>query len=155
MAWSYDNGLHILLLHSVIDIAVLSCLSGACSATVGLSSFNNIGMFVKTIFRGRPLGLSSPAGAFLFSKSVSFNDHLTSNFAPCSDSSIYGSLAMTTCFVWGAQMRKCFDVSGLYPMRIPSQTLWWSDFTLFSSGILQKARLPKIWIWWRSYCRPV
>ncbi len=136
MTWSYDDGLHILLLHSVINITVSSCLLGTYSATVGLSSFNDIVMSIKTIFWSRLLGLGSSAGAFFFSEGVLFNGHLASNFTPFSDLSMYGLLVMTICFVWGAQIRKCFNVSELYPMRILFQTLWWSDFTLFSSGIL-------------------
>ena len=123
MALLYDVGLRILLLHSVIDIAISVCSSfGASSATVGLSFFNNIVASVEIIFLSLSLGLGSPAGAFLFNNGVLSKGHLVKNFAPCSDLSMYSSLAMTTCFVCEAQIQRCFDVSGLYPMRIPFQT---------------------------------
>ena len=103
MALLYNVDLHILLLHLMIDIVVSVCSSfGATSATVGLSFFNNIVAFVKIIFLGLPLGLCFSAGAFLFNESILSKSHLVNNFAPCSDLSTYGLLAMTTHFVYGA-----------------------------------------------------
>ena len=123
MALLYDVGLRILLLYLVINLAVLVCSSfGAFSATVGLLFFNNIIVSVEIIFLGFLFGLGSPAGAFHFSKNVSSKGHLVNNFALRSDLSMYGSLTMTTCFVCEAQIWRCFDVSGLYPIRILSQT---------------------------------
>ena len=105
----------------MIDIAVsVYSLFGVSSAIMGLSFFNNIVASVEIIFLGLFLGLGSLAGAFLFNESILSKSHLVNNFAPCSDLSLYGSLAMTTCFVCGAQIQKCFDVLGLYSMRISS-----------------------------------
>ena len=148
MALLYDVGLRILLLHSMIDIAVSVYSSfGAFSAIVGLLFINNIVTFIEIIFLGLLFGLGFPTDAFFFNKGISSKGHLVINFALCSDSLMYSLLAMTTCFVCGAQIQKSFDVSGLYPIRIPSQTFRWSDFTLFSSRILQNAKLPKIQMW--------
>lgn len=103
MALLYDVGSRILLLHSVIDIVILIYLSfGTFSTTVGLSFFNNIVTSVEIIFLGLPLGLGFPAGAFFFNDGVLSKDHLVNNFAPCSNSLMYGLLAMTICFVCGA-----------------------------------------------------
>lgn len=148
MAFLYDIGFYILLLHSMINITILVCfLFGAFFASMGLSFFNNNLVFVEIIFLSRPLSLGSPIGAFLFNKSVLSKSHLVNNFASYSNLSIYSLLIMTTYFVCKDQIQKCFDVLGLYLMRIPSQPFWWFDFTLFSFEILQKAKLLKIWIW--------
>lgn len=40
-------------------------------------------------------------------------------------------------------------------MRIPFQSLWCSDSTLFSSEMLEKGKLLKIQIWRSFYCRSV
>ncbi len=144
-ASSYNVGSWVLLLDSVIDIATSSTslrwsfpsvgsqgvgFPGVGSPGVGLGFVTSVAM----CFCGLSLGLGSPAGAFLFDEGAVSNGHLLNSLAPCSDSSMYGSLAIITCFV----------VSGLYSMRMPCQTLWQSDFDLFSFGILHKARLPNI-----------
>ena len=139
----YNVGSWILLLDSVIDIATSSTSLRWSSTGVVIS--------IAICFCGLFLGLGSPAGAFFFDLVAVSKGHLLSSLAPCSGSSMYGSLAMTTCLVCGAQTRKCFIVSGLYPMRMPCQTLWWSDFDLFSSEMLHKARLPNMRTCWRSY----
>ena len=169
-ASSYKVGLWILLLDSVIDIATSSTSSlwsfpSLVSQVVGSSGVGSPGVgspgvgspvvgsqgvgsgFVTSIaicFRGLPLGLSSPAGAFFFDEAAVSNGHLLSSLVFCSDSSKYGSLAMITYLVFGAQAQKCFVVSGLYPMKMPCQTFWQSNFDLFSSGMLHKARRSNI-----------
>lgn len=52
MALLHDINLHILLLYSIIDIAILSCfLFEICSTTIiGLLRLNNIIVFAKIIF---------------------------------------------------------------------------------------------------------
>ena len=127
VASSYDVGLCILLLYSVIDIAVSGRSSMGVSAGLSISSkfvasVKVVGASVAVILRGLPLGRGSPAGVFLFDGIDASKGHSLNNFAPFSDLSMYGSLAIITCFVCGAQTRKCFAILGLYPMSIPFQT---------------------------------
>ena len=114
--------LHILLLYSVNDIAILSFLFDVCSAIIDLSFFNNINISNEIIFWTLFLDLGFSASTFLFSKNVSSHGHFVNSFAPFSDLSIYGLLEMITYFGERAQIQKCFDVSGLYSMRILFQT---------------------------------
>lgn len=97
MALSYNVSLYILLLHSMIDIAIMSySLCGVFLAIVGL--LTNMA-FVVVIFRGFLLGLSSFARTFFFIEGVLSRGHLVNSFASFSDLSMYSTLAMTTCLV--------------------------------------------------------
>lgn len=89
----YDVYSVILLLDSVIDIAT--------SATSPWLS--DIAVFSMTIyFFGLLLGFGSPAGAFLFDKSIISKGHFPNNLASRSNLPTYSLLAMTTSFVCGA-----------------------------------------------------
>ena len=83
----------------MIDIAILGSLFDACSAIIGMSFFDNIIASVGIIFWSLPLGFGSSVGAFFFSEDVSSNGYFINSFAPFSDSSMYGLLAMITCFI--------------------------------------------------------
>lgn len=148
MALSYDVVLYTLLLYLVINIAISSCFLSRVFPTI--VSLLIIVASIEIIFHDLPLGFDFPISTFLFIKSVSSKDHLVNSFALFSNLLIYSLLATTTYFVCRAQIQKFFEILGLYPMKIPSKTLWWSNFMLFSSKILHKARLPKIWTWGRS-----
>lgn len=102
IALLYNIGLCIFLLHSVIDIAVSSCfLSKLFSNIVGMLI---IVASMGCTFCGLLLDLGSPASAFLFAKDVSSMGHLVNSFAPFSDLLIYGSFAITICFVCRTQI---------------------------------------------------
>lgn len=122
----YDVGSYILLLYLVIDIAV--SVQSLIGVSAGLSISNKfvtlaevVEAFIVVILRGLPLDCGSPTGVFLFGRIDVSKSHSINNFAPCSDLSIYGSLAIITCFVYGAQTQKCFAILGLYPMSISFQ----------------------------------
>ena len=69
MALLYDISLRILLLHLLIDIAVLVySLFYTLSATMDLLFSNNIVASIRIIFLSLPFSLSSFAGAFFSTK---------------------------------------------------------------------------------------
>lgn len=105
MTLLYDNGLCILLLHLMIGIVVLICfLLDNYFVIVDLLFFNNINIFIKTIFQGRLFGLDSFTNAFFLNKNVLFNGYLASNFISYFYLLIYDLLVMTTYFVYGVEM---------------------------------------------------
>lgn len=137
MVLLYNIDWCILLLYLIIDIIIPVCsLFGAFFATIGLLFFNNIIASIKIIFLSFSFYFCSSTDTFHFNKGVLFKSHLINNFIPCSDLSMYGLFTMTICFVCEAQIWRCFDIQGLYLIRILFQTFWWSDFTFFSSRIL-------------------
>ena len=136
IALLYVFGLCILLVDSMIDIAI-SCLCKLLllllplllsvwgivfSNTTGVISTWATDYSITKRFHGRSLGSGSSARVFCF-KEVSIG-HFSSSLAPYSDLLIYGLLIIMTCFVWGAQTRKCFEVSGLHLISMPCQTFW-------------------------------
>ncbi len=123
----YDAGSYILLLYLVIDIAISGqSLMGVSAGLLISSKFvalaKVVGASVVVILRGLPLDHGFSAGAIFFDRIDAFKSHSINNFARCSDLSIYGSLAIITYFVCGAQIRKCFAILGLYSISISFQT---------------------------------
>lgn len=109
--------------------------------------FIDIAIFVTIYFWSLSLGLGFLSSAFFFDNDAISKSHFLKNLAPYINLSIYGLGRMITCFISGTHTQKCFVVSALYFIKMFCQTLWQSDFDFFSSEILHKARLPKIWIY--------
>lgn len=131
MASLYIFSLQILLNALKIDIANFYVVIIIGGYSVGGCSINGysvllstlflstawliLGLLVKMTFLGLCQGLSSLTGAFYFFVLMAgvLISHCINNLALCLVSSIYGLLAIITCLIYRAQMRKCFVVSGL------------------------------------------
>ena len=128
---------------SIGDCSIDSCSIGDCfigSYFILLlipflsSAWLILGLLIKTTFLGLSQSLSSLTNTFRFFVLMAgvLIDHCVNNLAFCLVSSIFGSLAIITCLICGAQTRKCFVMSGLYSMKILSQAFWKLDLDLLS-----------------------
>ncbi len=97
-------------------------------ALVELSLAVCVGVGAETsdrAFLGHPIGFGLLVGSLRLR--FDWMGYSTSSLALGFDSSMYGSVAINSCLVFGAQMRICLTMSGLYPMNIPYQFFWMSD----------------------------
>ena len=69
------------------------------------------------------LDFDSLAGAFCFvSTADKLKSHFSNSFTPCLDSSMYSSLAMMTCIIWGTYIWWYLLVFELYHISILCNT---------------------------------
>lgn len=128
VAFLYNVSLCILLLHLVINIAILirflmNAIFGISIA--GLLLLDKVVGFFVTIFQGFFLGFGSLARVFLFIKDIFFKGYLINSFALCFNLLIYYNLLKTIiCSIYIAPMQKYFVILRLYLIKTFFQIFW-------------------------------
>lgn len=114
IALLYTFDICVLLLDSLINIITSYSFSSSVGSMLYVifiaPGFWGVGCIDVRFFCDLSLSHGSPTGAFFFSNVHTFSGWFNSSFAFFSNSLIYGSLIIITCFICGAQTLKCLVV---------------------------------------------